>query len=295
MSWKSDLIMKTIEQKAKAYDEIIERAKTMLAAGDVMYGKENNASQLITDIIPDLKENGDEKIYEEIYSIVHHCYQDRIDNLVSPERKKEQLDKWEKAKDWLEKKKELFESGRGLYYYDGEKTTYCGYPATKENPYDFAMSQQKEQKQEIISISEMVSKYRNTDEYDDDGNYKGKPVNCMIRAYEQGIRDTLLKVKDQKSTLSEETIKHLYTLARYIKSKGHEDDGEFLEGVANKLNRLCVSWKSNEEQIPVTNDKQQECPYKDLILVKDFFGQYKRKCTLSNKACNPKECTYGEK
>ena len=48
---------------------------------------------------------------------------------------------------WLEKQKELFESGRGLYYYDGEKTTYCGYPATEENPYDFAISQQEKKKE----------------------------------------------------------------------------------------------------------------------------------------------------
>lgn len=56
--------MKTIEEKAKAYDEIIERAKTMLAAGEVMYGKDNNASQLITDIIPDLRESEDERMVE---------------------------------------------------------------------------------------------------------------------------------------------------------------------------------------------------------------------------------------
>lgn len=49
---------------------------------------------------------------------------------------------------YLEKQKELFKSGRGLYYYDGEKTTYCGYPATEENPYDFATSQQEKQKEQ---------------------------------------------------------------------------------------------------------------------------------------------------
>lgn len=54
--------MKTIEEKAKAYDEIIERAQTMLAAGEVMYGKENNASQLITDLIPELCESEDERM-----------------------------------------------------------------------------------------------------------------------------------------------------------------------------------------------------------------------------------------
>jgi len=48
----------------------------------------------------------------------------------------------------LEKQKELFESGKGLYYYDGENTTYCGYPATEENPYDFAISQQEKQEEQ---------------------------------------------------------------------------------------------------------------------------------------------------
>jgi len=97
--------MKTIEEKAKAYDEIIERAKTMLSAGEVMYGKENNASQLITDIIPDLKESEDEKIYREIYSIVHHYYERKADLLVSSRDKNEMLEKWEKTKSFLEKQK----------------------------------------------------------------------------------------------------------------------------------------------------------------------------------------------
>ena len=39
----------------------------------------------------------------------------------------------EKALAWLEKQKELSVNGKGLYYYDGEKFTYCGYPATEEN------------------------------------------------------------------------------------------------------------------------------------------------------------------
>lgn len=55
---------------------------------------------------------------------------------------------YEEVEAYLEKQKELFESGRGLYYYDGEKTTYCGYPATEENPYDFAMSQQEVKQKE---------------------------------------------------------------------------------------------------------------------------------------------------
>lgn len=68
---------------------------------------------------------------------------------------------------------------------------------------------QKEQRPERINVTEMVAKYRATDEYVD-GNYIGKPVNCMIRAYEQGIRDTLLKIKEQKpAEWSEEDEKKL--------------------------------------------------------------------------------------
>ena len=48
--------------------------------------------------------------------------------------------------------------------------------------------------------------------------------------------------------------------------------------------------RAKKEQKPVTNDEQQECPYKDLVLVKDFFGKYKRKCVLSGKACEPNKC-----
>ena len=43
---------------------------------------------------------------------------------------------------------------------------------------------------------------------------------------------------NDRAEWSEEEIGHLYTLVRYIKSKGYEDDGEFLEAVANKLKSL---------------------------------------------------------
>ena len=48
---------------------------------------------------------------------------------------------------WLEKQKEQVLKVNGLYYYDGDKVTYCGYPPIKENPYDFAMSRQEKQKE----------------------------------------------------------------------------------------------------------------------------------------------------
>lgn len=56
---------------------------------------------------------------------------------------------------YLEKQKELFKSGKGLYYYDGEKTTYYSHFTIEENPYDFAMSQQEvKQKEQNGGIEE---------------------------------------------------------------------------------------------------------------------------------------------
>ena len=86
--------MKTIEEKAKAYDEIIERAKTMLAAGKVMYGKENNASQLITDIIPELRESEDERIRRELIEYLRGD----LDDITTDD-----TDRWIA---WIEKQKE---------------------------------------------------------------------------------------------------------------------------------------------------------------------------------------------
>ena len=74
---------------------------------------------------------------------------------------------------------------------------------------------------------------------------------------------------------------------------------QFLRDASNSKTRVISSetlakWadflEKQKEQKPVTKDGQQECPYKDLALVKDFFGKYKRKCKLSNKACDSKEC-----
>ena len=76
----------------------------------------------------------------------------------------------------------------------------------------------------------------------DDKDFEDKTVNVrMITDSETGEKYPFVSYKDQlqkPAEWSEEEVGHLYTLARYIKSKGYEDDGEFLEGVANKLKRI---------------------------------------------------------
>jgi hypothetical protein len=107
---------------------------------------------------------------------------------------------------YLEKQKELFESGRGLYYYDGEKTTYCGYPATEENPNDFAISQQEKQK-ESLHTQEICKE--NADSFTD-GIIE---VRSFQRGIEEGRRLEREKQKEQKpiqsKRLANEVIKYL--------------------------------------------------------------------------------------
>jgi hypothetical protein len=69
--------------------------------------------------------------------------------------------------------------------------------------------------------------------------------NAHIPAKELGLPSSL----DFKQELSEKEIEHLYTIARYIKSSGYEDDGEFLEGVVDKLKSFRSSWKPSEEEM----------------------------------------------
>ena len=73
------------------------------------------------------------------------------------------------------------------------------------------LEKQKEQKTDVndICVRKMVEQYRCTDEYDEGGNLKGKPVNCMVRAYEQGIRDILKIVKQKPLEWSDEDEKEL--------------------------------------------------------------------------------------
>lgn len=128
--------MKTIEQKAKAYDEALKRAK---AAIDVAADKDL-VGGVVRTVFPEFKESEDERIiqnlidafteYKKSGGVDFHGIE--INTLLA----------------YLEKQKEPVVDKEGLYYYLGGKFIYCGYPATEENPYAFAMSQQEKQKEQ---------------------------------------------------------------------------------------------------------------------------------------------------
>lgn len=122
----------TQEEKARAYDEALNKIKPLYEQAK----KDGNPIWSTYEyLIPDLAESEDEKIRKSIIHIL------QVGGYMSPEEKG-------KALAYLEKQKELLESGKGLYYYDGEKAIYCGDPVTEENRRIFAMCQQEKQKEQ---------------------------------------------------------------------------------------------------------------------------------------------------
>lgn len=177
------------EEKAKAYDEALERARKIKEGKDGWnYSNHYEINPVLEEIFPQLRESEDERIRKKILELVRK-------HSVNHERCM--------MEGWLEKQKEQKElplmNGNADLYFD-EWNQQNSNPTKRqcfEEGMKYAQRLQKEQKPERINITEMVAKYRVTDEYIE-GEHIGKPVNCMIRAYEQGIRDTLLKVKEQK-------------------------------------------------------------------------------------------------
>lgn len=212
-------------------------------------------------LIPELKESEEseeERVRKDIVGLIKFALNDG--SAVSPGSHTTK----EEAISWLEKQKKLFESGRGLYYYDGEKTTYCGYPATEENPYDFAMSQQEKQKEHQnnsdapneSSWAGMISssdKDKNLDEIAQDyinsvKEYNPEPTWDLIQtAVCYGYH--CCEQKEQKpAKWSEEDEDKLEQCIRIV--SGWEGDYDIVKSpYSNFLKSLRPSWKPSEEQM----------------------------------------------
>ena len=168
-----------------------------------------------------------------------------------------------------EKQKELFELGKGLYYYDGEKTTYCGYPATEDNPYDFAMSQQEKQKEQNpvetsdfkIKLAEYMTK-----------NRTGYSYNISSESILELAKEELIKRGELQKPVewSEEDKAMIERLIRHVQEEfdelcndryGHqeiisdlkESCRERMNWLENRLKSLRPQWKPTEEQMKALN------------------------------------------
>jgi len=188
---------------------------------------------------------------------------------------------------YLERQKDLFKEGRGLYMYDGENVTLiCASPV--ENPYDFAISQQ-EQKPVQFKDDELVEIIR--------GEFEGfrrllkkKGIDYEPqRGYWEGFArlfDSCAKeyVKEQKpAEWSEEDEAHRKSIISTIEmcmnecSKGakvildcYESDIAWLKSL-----RPQSQWKPSEEQmealhhyVETTTDGELDLLYNDLLKLK---------------------------
>lgn len=186
----------TIEQKAKAYDKVREKI-------DLRFG-----SNVAEEIFSEFEESEDEKIRKAIIKFI------KVSKL-----------EWENYSDysswiaWLDKQGNTNETVNRDEFAQGvlrgaaiNLITWIDYNAAEDNMclsnmeckdiedalvssdwnkiYAYMKKKlEKQDKSATIDIDKMVNEYANNNEC---GNEEfGKPVNCMIRAYRQGINDTL--------------------------------------------------------------------------------------------------------
>lgn len=245
----------TQEEKAKAYDEALEKARK--------YRDEEGFTEM-EDLFPELAENEDEKIWREL---VEYLKGD-LDDVTTDD-----TDRWI---NWLEKQKKLFESGRGLYYYDGEKTIYCGYPATEQKDYrklyeDIAQSEWFKKAYAGKSLGE-----------------EQKPIDpCDAswyayyrRGYERGLE---VGRKEQKPVeWSEEDESYLQTVINEIKAnkkEAREYEHKKYDAIILWLKSLRPSWKPSEAHLSallaVFNDPDNIGSQTCQLALTDLYEQLK--------------------
>ena len=198
--------MKSIRQKAKAYDNAIEIAKKVHK-----YSSDLAEIERMEEIFPELRESEDEKIRKEL---LEYCKkQAKLYNQAGT--RCSQIQSWIA---WLKKLNVFAEHGDGLYNFVNSEFIYVGNPAydnvslleeqgqkkyvddlSQQEVMDIAVAkffEQDERKSATIDIDRMVNDYANNKER---GNEEfGKPVNCMIRAYRQGLIDALSALNLEK-------------------------------------------------------------------------------------------------
>ena len=138
----------TTEEKAKAYDEALE--KTRIYRDNARIAEDYIAVARYENIFPQLRESEDERIRNEIITFIEQAIHSGGGVSVS----KEKEDKWIA---YLEKQKELpfvkdvVLGFPGLYFYDGERMHFRGNPALEDSPYYFAMKQQEEKQKDFAA------------------------------------------------------------------------------------------------------------------------------------------------
>ena len=216
----------TTEEKAKAYDKILKVAEDMLNHTDENYickdfDKENFRT-LLGQLLPELAESEDERIRKEIIRAI----EDLVDTIPAPdcrtESEERELKTYNRWIDYLEKQKEPIDGGGGDFIiYHPLKNSKGEYECI---PYSF---------------------YGSLSSFSDDKDLMDFLRTCFYT--EQECEEW---IKSQKPVeWSEQCKKRIDEIAKYMKSKGYEDDAEFLESLYPQAN---IEW-SEEDTISLTN------------------------------------------
>ncbi len=215
--------------------------------------------EILEALIPELRESDDERIRVVILKLVLGM-RDEIfttaDKLVTKP----------KVLAWLKKQKEPVVDKEGMYYYLGGKFIYCGYPATEENPYDFAMSQQEKQEQKpscrnsLVMTHEIIMEKQeeqkeiplmngDADLYFD--NWIQHNDTTKRGCFEEGIRYAQRLQKEQKQEWSDEDERIRQGLIEMYKNEHlvSVPIGVHSKDIIRFLENLRPSWKPSKEDL----------------------------------------------
>ena len=182
-------------------------------------------------LIPELADNEDERIRKHIIDII----KDNAKSKCIP---------CDAEIAYLEKQNEPVVDKEGMYYYLGGKFIYCGYPATEENPYDFAMSQQEKQKEQKPAEKQDYSGLNDLERAIHRGFLCAGVENVPVTIINETAKECL---KQMKSALSEEDEIMIGSLINYFEGDALDCS---LDSVVNWLKSLRPQPKQNDVITP---------------------------------------------
>lgn len=278
-NWNGNM---TQEEKAKAYDEALDRAKKEL---QTCGSTDCDAARQIFRFFPTLRESEDERIRK---ALINHfkSHSSLVGENWNGIECDDILAYLEKQKEQKTIKMEVYEVGKG--------TTICGQ--------DYKCK--KDYKEGNCWYIKDVIYHCGRDGYLTDQN--GVSWSCTPEWFNEYIQSNTEWAEEEKTRFVSGQFLQCKLSFDEFKEGEHYwfeyvGDDMYVGRSDNILNQkfhitprqLYTLFSqqldvNEEEQKHVANDGQQECPYKDLAVVKNFLGEYKRKCKLTNKPCD--EC-----
>ena len=231
----------TTEEKAKAYDGALERAKK---AYNAIPPESRGARKIIEDAFPELRESEDERIRKELISQVekskHH-----------PADKARWIAYLEKQKE-LPFVKDVMLGYPGHYYYDGERMHFRGSPAMEEK--------QKEQKPNIeICLHSIKSKsYKETGYpsvtrfvYNKSDEKFIRDCANILKAndYEQSAERLLSMIEQKPAEWSDTNELVFQDICKHLKEEGYGGWVVLLEALkSGEFSNHNAEWSEEDEK-----------------------------------------------